>query len=108
MGLWDFGSPWLLMDPPKAWRADIHDVPLSGLGQLWVQKSGQRLVLMWPVAACTTRDCHAAMTWSWLSRPGDGSVEFPPMTSAEFCHFADNWISTAVLSPDCMLWIPLG
>ena len=46
VGLWDFGSPWLLMDRPKAWRADIHDVPLSGLGQLWVQKSGQRLVLM--------------------------------------------------------------
>ena len=99
-GLLSFGSPWVLLDRPRSWRADLNELPLSGLGQVWLQRTGCRVVLMWSIGGLLEdQGCHAAMSWYRL---------FVELTQGTLSKFADKHFSVAVLRPGGLLWIPFG
>ena len=98
-GVMDFGAPWWMVDRMRAWRASIVDLPLSGLSQVWHQRQGGRLVMLWPLQALADRGAHAAMTWQYL---------FTECGARTFEHFGDRHVSIAVLKPGDALWVPMG
>ena len=99
-GLQSFGSPWLLLDRPRSWRDSLNELPLSGLGQVWMQRQGCRIVIMWPIGGLLEdHGCHAAMSWHRL---------FQQVGAKALETFANKHFSVAVLRPGGLLWIPFG
>ena len=71
---------------------------MAGLGQLWVQRAGHRMVLLWPVASTITMGCEPVNSWWWLF--GEG------LKPKEFKEWAEINLSFVSLPPGGMLWIP--
>ena len=102
-GLNSFGAPWQLYENSHAWRGDCVDVPLPGIGQVWIQETGTRLMLLWPVSACISKGCAAADAWDWLF--GDHEMSLSPQS---FQQWATTHLSWMVLYPRDAAWIPWG
>ena len=102
-GLGSFGAPWQLYENSHVWRGDCVDVPLPGIGQVWIQEEGTRLLLLWPVSACISKGCAAADAWDWLF--GDHDMSLSPQS---FQQWATTHLSWMVLYPHDAAWVPWG
>ena len=102
-GLSTFGALWHLYENAAAWRGDCVEMPMHGIGQVWCQDAGMRLLLMWPVSACVNKGCAAADAWDWLF--SDQDIGMPP---SAFHAWATAHMSWVVLQPGDVAWVPWG
>ena len=65
-GLSSYGTPWMVTDRLGVFRNDFDETPLPGIGQLWIQRSGARWLLAWPVRAVLEKGCSADDSWAWV------------------------------------------
>ena len=102
-GLVSYGAPWQLYENAHVWRGDCVDMPMPGIGQVWCQEEGTRLLLMWPVSACISKGCAAADAWDWLF--GEYDMSLSPQS---FQQWATTHLSWMVLYPNEAAWVPWG
>ena len=102
-GLATFGAPWHLYENAAVWRGDCVDLAMPGIGQVWYQETGMRLLLMWPVSACVSKGCAAADAWDWLF--GDQDMALTPSC---FQAWASANLSWVVIQQGDAAWVPWG